>query len=270
MSRAPGDRGGSPPHGRPRPPAAPPSGTPVRGTSAPPAAAAARRPRPELVSRAGQLAVVDEAEHALRAERSRELVRVHGQVRQRVGADGVQGGAAVPGDHLDVPVEQHPVSRLRPVAVAQRVPAVMRLRVLQHRHHVRRGRVGLDADVGPRVQRPRIGAAPGHPALLARRPGAQRQREAGEGRARLPVVGAVDAAGLPDQRLHLGRRPGPRQLQVVPGHADDRRSQRAVPRRGRGARARPAGPARPARPGPADEPGRSSVTSCRRPCRGRR
>ena len=163
-------------------------------------------------------------------------MRVHGQVRQRVGADGVQGAAAVPGDHLDVPVEQHPVSRLRPVAVAQRVPAVMRLRVLQHRHHVRRGRVGLDAHVGPLVQRPGIGAAPAHPALLVRRPGAQRQREAGEGRARLPVVGAVDAARLPDQRLHLGRRPGPRHLQVVPGHADDRRSQRAVRRGARGAR----------------------------------
>ena len=157
-------------------------------------------------------------------------MRVHGQVRQRVGADGVQRGAAVPGDHLDVPVEQYPVARPRPVAVAQRVPAVMCLRVGEHRHHVRRGRVGLDADVGPFVQRPRIGAAPAHPALLARRLGPQRQREAGEGRARLPVVGAVDAAGLPDQRFHLGRRPGPRQPQVVPGHADDRRSQRAVPR----------------------------------------
>ena len=69
---------------------------------------------------------------ALGAERSRELVRVHGKVRQRVAADGVQGAAAVPGEHLDVPVEQHPVSRLRPVAVAQRVPAVIGLGILHH------------------------------------------------------------------------------------------------------------------------------------------
>ena len=143
------------------------------------------------VRRAAQVAVVDEAEHAHAAERCREPVRIHGQLRQRVAAHGVQGGAAVPGDHLDVPVEQHPVSRLRPVPVAQRVPAVMRLRIGEHRHHVRRRRVGLDPDVGPSVQRPRVGAAPGHPALLARRLGAQRQREAGEGRARLPVIGPV-------------------------------------------------------------------------------
>ena len=200
-------------------------------------AAPQRAPSPRTspsgpVRRAAQVAVVDEAEHPHGAERSREPVRIHRQIRQRIAADGVQGGAGQPGDHLDVPVEQHPVSRLRPVAVAQRVPAVVRLRIGQHRDHVRRGRVGLDPDVGPSVQRPRIGAAPGHPALLARRLGAQCQREAGEGRARLPVIGPVHAADLPDQRLHLGRRPGPRQLQVVPGHADDRRSQRAVARRG--------------------------------------
>ena len=117
--------------------------------SRPPACGPQPRRPSGPVRRAAQVAVVDEAEHPRGAERSREPVRVHGQVRQRVAAHGVQGGAAVPGDHLDVPVEQHPVSRLRPVAVAQRVPAVMRLRIGEHRHHVRRGRVGLDPDVGP-------------------------------------------------------------------------------------------------------------------------
>ena len=144
---------------------------------------AARSGLAVVACRADQFAVVDESEHALAGERGRELVRVDREVRQRVAADGVQGGAGIPGDHLDVPVEQHPVARLRLVTVAERVPAMMRLRVLQHRHHVRRCRVGLDADIGPLMQRPRVGAASGHPALLARSLGAERQREAGERRA---------------------------------------------------------------------------------------
>ena len=181
-----------------------------------------------MAGRADQLAVVDEPEHALGGERSRELVRVDREVRQRVRADGIQGGAGIPGDHLDVPVEQHPVARLRPVAVTERVPAVMRLRVLRHRHHVRRRRVGLHADIGPLMQRPRVRAAPGHPALLANRLGAERQREAGERRARLAMVDAINAVSLPDERLHLGWRLALRHLQVVLGHAHDRRPQRAV------------------------------------------
>ena len=189
---------------------------------------AARSELAVAAGRAAQLAVVDESEHALGGERGRELVRVDREVRQRVPADGVQGSAGIPGDHLDVPVEQHPVAGLRPVAVAERVPAVMRLRVLQHRYHVRRCRVGLHAHVGPPMQRPRVGAAPGHPALLADRLGAERQRQAGERRARLAVVDAVDAVSLPDKRLHFGWRLALRHLQVVPGHAHDRRPQRAV------------------------------------------
>ena len=136
-----------------------------------------------MAGRADQLAVVDESEYALGCERCRELVRVDREVGQGVGADAVQGGAGIAGDHLDVPVEQHPVAGLRLVAVSERVPAVMRLRILQHRDHVRRCRVGLDADIGPRMQRPRVGAASGHPALLAYGLGAERQREAGERRA---------------------------------------------------------------------------------------
>ncbi len=160
-------------------------------------------------------------------------MRVHREPGQRVAADRLQRTARIPGYHLDVPVEQHPVARLGPVAIAQRVPAVMCLRVLLDREHVQGRRVGLDAHVGPAVQRPWVGAAAADPALLARRLSAQLEREAGEGRARLAMVGAVGAVGPPDHRLHLGRRSGPRQLQVVPGGADDRRAQRAAAGRGR-------------------------------------
>ncbi len=50
-------------------------------------------------------------------QRSRVFVRVDGEVGQRVPAHGVQDTTGVLGDHLDVPAEEHPVPRERPVSV---------------------------------------------------------------------------------------------------------------------------------------------------------
>jgi hypothetical protein len=98
---------------------------------------------------------------------SGERVRIDRKVGTRVAADHVEHAGRVPGYHLDVVVEQHPVIRLGLVAVADRMPVVMRLRVLQDRDDPRRGWIGLDTNVGPLVQRPRIGRASCHPAFLA-------------------------------------------------------------------------------------------------------
>ena len=165
---------------------------PAVSTAAPPAAEPLRR-AVRRAHRAEQLAVVDESGHALRGQRAGERVRVDREVRQRVPADRAQRPGRVAGDHLDVAVEQHPVARLRLVAVAQRVPALVGLGVLHDRDDLRRGRVGVDPDVGPLVQRPRIGRPPGDPALLAGGLGAQLQRQAGERGAGLAVVRAVHA-----------------------------------------------------------------------------
>jgi hypothetical protein len=93
------------------------------------------RARGGPADRGGQRAVVDEAGHALVRERRAELVGVDRQVRHRVAADSVQDAAGVFRDHFDMAVEQHPVSRLGRIAVAERMPAVVRLGVLQDRDH---------------------------------------------------------------------------------------------------------------------------------------
>jgi hypothetical protein len=49
----------------------------------------------------------------------------------------VQYAAVVVGDDLNMPVEQHPVARLRVVSIAQRMPATVVLSVLEYRQHVR-------------------------------------------------------------------------------------------------------------------------------------
>src|SRR5205814_4161294 len=105
----------------------------------------------------------------------------------------------------DVAVEQHPVAGLRLVAVAERMPTVMRLRILHDGDDLRRVRVEVHAYIGPLMQRPGIGGPSGHPALLPGGLGAQGEREAGEGRAGLTVIRAVDAVDPPDHRLHLSR-----------------------------------------------------------------
>src|SRR6516225_8748964 len=161
------------------------------------------------------------------------LVRVDGEVRHRVTADRVQDPACVLGHHLHVAGEQDPVPRLRRIPVSERVPALMGLGVLEDGHDTQRLRIGVDAHVGPAVQRPGIGRAARHPALL---PGGLRaglEREAGKGSARFAVVGAIGAGRLPDQRLHLGWRLALRETEIMLRGADDRRPQRAVARRHR-------------------------------------
>ena len=180
--------------------------------------------------RAEKLAVVDEASHALRGQRAGEGVRVDGQVRRGIPADRAERSGRVAGDHFDVAVEHHPVAGLRVVAVAQRVPAVMSLGVLHDRDDLRRVRIGVDAYVRPRAQRPRICRPPGDPALLPGSLSAHREREAGEGGAGLAVVRAVHAVDSPDERLHLGRALRLRHAEVVLRYLDDGRPQRAVAR----------------------------------------
>ena len=75
-------------------------------------------------------AVVDEPDHALPGQRHAELMGVHGEVGQRIAADRVEHSVGVLRDDLDMAVEEHPVARLRPVSVAERVPAVVRLGIL--------------------------------------------------------------------------------------------------------------------------------------------
>ena len=183
---------------------------------------------PRGLPRSGQGPVVHEAGHARRGQRPGVLVRVHGEVRQRVPADGVQHPARIVGYHLDVPVEQDPVPRQRRVSVSQRMPAIMSLRVLLDRDDPGGRRVHLDAHIRPGVQGPRIGTAAGDPALPAGHLGAQFQGEAGKGRARLPVVSPIHAVVLPDDRLHLGRGPRLGHPEVVAGDMDDGRAEHRV------------------------------------------
>ena len=177
-----------------------------------------------------EVAVVDETLDAVGREGATERVRVDGQPGQRVRADGVENAVVVPGDHLDVAAEQDPVAWPGLVAVTERAPAALRLRVGHHGGDGGRVGVGVDPDVGPRGKRPRVARAAADPALLADRLGREFQGEAGERGARGAVVGAVAAGVVPDQRLHLGGGPGLREPQVVAGHVDDRRAQLRVAR----------------------------------------
>jgi hypothetical protein len=86
-------------------------------------------------------------------------------------------------------------------------------------------RILVDARIGPLVQRPRVGRAAGHPALLANGLRRKFERQAGEGRARLAVIDAVDAVVLPDYGRDLGRSLAPGHAEVVMGDVDDGRAQ---------------------------------------------
>ncbi len=80
-----------------------------------------------------EISVADKPGHALGGQWSRVLVGVDREVGQRVSADRVQDTTGVLRHDLHMAVEQDPVAGQRIVAVAQRVPAVMRLCVLQNR-----------------------------------------------------------------------------------------------------------------------------------------
>ncbi len=181
----------------------------------------------------GQRAVVDESDDPLGAEGIGILVGIDGEIRQRIAADRGQDSAGVLGDHLDVAVKQHPVAGHRLVTVAQRMPAMIRLRVLEDRGNAQRRRVRVDPDVGPIMQRPRVGGASGHPALLPHHLRAQLQGQAGERRARGAMIDPVDAVLLPDDLLHLGRRLALGHPEVVLGHVDDGGAEHRIVR-GRG------------------------------------
>jgi len=75
-------------------------------------------------------AIVDESDYALGAKRITKLVGVDSEIRQGVAADCRHNPVGVLRDHLNVTVKQHPVARLRCVAVAQLMPPLMRLGVL--------------------------------------------------------------------------------------------------------------------------------------------
>ncbi len=175
-----------------------------------------------------EMPVVDETDHAVRRQRPAVGVGVDREAGVGVRADRVEHPARVAGHDLDVVLEQHPVARLGLVIAADRVPAAVRLRVRHDGRDAGRRRVRVDPDIGPDGQRIRVGLPAADPALLADRLRGQFQGEAGEGRARRPVVGAVQAGVVPDERLHLGRTAGPRDLQVVLGDVDDGRPEQRI------------------------------------------
>jgi hypothetical protein len=172
--------------------------------------------------------VVDEADHAVRRQRPAVRVGVDREAGLGVRADGVEHPARVSGHHLDVVREQHPVARLGLVAVVDRVPSAVRLGVRHDRGDRGRRGVRVDPDIGPGGQRERVARPAADPALLADRLGGQLQGEASERRARRPVVGAVQAGVVPDERLHLGGTASRGDLQVVLRDVDDRRPQQRV------------------------------------------
>ena len=196
--------------------------------AAPGAVAAAGCGRRAVDPGRGEVPVVDEADHAVGSQRPAVGVGVDREAGVGVRADGVEHPAGVAGHHLDVVLEQHPVTRLGLVALADRVPAVVRLGVGHDGGDGGRRRVRVDPDVGPGRQREGVARPAADPALLADRLRRQLQREAGEGRARGTVVGTVQAGVIPDERLHLGRTAGPGDLQVVLGDVDDGRPQQRI------------------------------------------
>ena len=172
--------------------------------------------------------VVDEADHAVRRQRAAVGVGVDRQAGVGVRADGGEHPVGVAGHDLNVVLEQDPVARLGLVAVGDRMPAAVRLGVRHDRGDGGRPRVRVDPDIGPRGQRIRVALPAADPALLADRLRGQFQGEAGEGRARRPVVGAVQAGVVPDERLHLGRTASRGDLQVVLRDVDDGRPEQRV------------------------------------------
>jgi hypothetical protein len=148
-------------------------------------------------------------------------VGVDREIWQGIPADGVQNSAGILRDHLHVAIEQHPVAGQWFVAVAQRVPAVMRLRILENRGDAKGRLIRLNADIGPFMERPRIGRASGHPALLTNYLGGQLQCQTRKSCARFAVVDAVYAVVLPNDCLHFTRALTPGHLEEVVGNIDD-------------------------------------------------
>ncbi len=93
--------------------------------------------------------------------------------------------------------------------------------ILANRDNAGRCRIRVNADIGPLMQRPRVGSTSGHPALLADYLGSQLQCQTGKGRARRAMVNTIQAVMLPDDCLHLGRGLTLGQPEVVVGDIDD-------------------------------------------------
>ena len=169
----------------------------------------------------GNLTIVDESGDTLRAQRVRVFVGVDGVIRHGIAPDRVQDATGIFRDHLNMAIKEDPVARQRFVTVAQRMPAMRRLRVLDHRGDTERCRVRVNADICPRVKLPRIGGTAGHPAVPANDMGRQLKGQTGERCAPCAVVRTVDAVVLPDQCLHLRRAPAGGHPEVVMSHIDD-------------------------------------------------
>jgi hypothetical protein len=118
-------------------------------------------------------------------------VGVDREIWQRIAAHCVQYAAGILRDHLDVAVKQHPVAGQRFVTVTERMPAMMCRCILANRDNAGRRRIRINADIGPRVQRPRVGGTSRYPALLADYLRSQLQRQTGEGRARRAMVNTI-------------------------------------------------------------------------------
>ena len=87
-----------------------------------------RRPARGTVS----LTIVDEPDDTLRAQRIRVFVGVDREIRHGIAPDCVQDAAGIFRDHLNVAIKKHPVAGQGFVTVAQRMPPMLRLRVLEH------------------------------------------------------------------------------------------------------------------------------------------
>jgi hypothetical protein len=170
---------------------------------------------------AQELAIVDKSYDALGIKRITIFMGVDREIWQGIPAGGVQNSAAILRDHLHVAIKQHPVAGQWFVAVAQRVPAVMRLRILENRGDAKGRRIRLNADIGPLMEGPRVGCPPGRPALLANYLGGQLQCQTRKSCTRRAVVGTIYAVVLPDDCLHLTWTLTLGHLEVVIGNIDD-------------------------------------------------
>jgi hypothetical protein len=161
------------------------------------------------------------------------LVSVDREIWQGIAAHGLQNSVGILRDHLDVAIEQDPVSGQGIVTIAQCVPAMMRLRILPDRDNAERRRIRVDADVGPLMERPRVGGTSSHPALLTNYLGSQLECQTGKGCARLAMVGTVYAVVLPDDCLDLSGGLTVGKPEVVSGDIDDGQAQHYIRRRRR-------------------------------------